>query len=132
MYTLARTMAQYGSRSVPFTSLAKIGGYTATEIGIPLTINCVDDVDLDKVQREIGITVFDKHYDLRIIKNAPWFNDKGRLVCPESITIWGDGIMIVWERDDPCGYCGTSQDPNDICKPCYDDLQPCSAAVDDQ
>lgn len=23
---------------------------------------------------------------------------------------------------DPCGYCGTSQNPNDICRICFDDL----------
>ena len=24
--------------------------------------------------------------------------------------------------DDPCGYCGTSQNPNDICRRCFDSL----------
>lgn len=26
--------------------------------------------------------------------------------------------------DEACGYCGRSQDPNDICKSCWDNMQP--------
>ena len=52
-------------------------------------------------------------------KHVPYLFDDARGSCCTRLTkdeIEGN------ITDDPCGYCGDSQDPNDICRECFDSL----------
>ena len=44
----------------------------------------------------------------------------GSGVCPECDA---EAFIVNDIDDELCGYCGTSQNPNDICRPCWDDMQ---------
>lgn len=49
------------------------------------------------------------------------------LIYGSPLIIWGALALIDYiteartkpVTDDPCGYCGDSDDPNDMCYPCY-------------
>ena len=38
-----------------------------------------------------------------------------------QVKLYEDRVAPVY--NEPCGYCGTSQDPNVICLPCYNNMQ---------
>ena len=42
----------------------------------------------------------------------------------DGFSYWAeDTDGAIYNADERCGYCGTSQDPNDICITCYDNLK---------
>ena len=36
---------------------------------------------------------------------------------------WAEFMTALDAASEPCGYCGASDNPNDMCKSCWDDMQ---------